>query len=67
MGSPLDVCWNDHKNNVTVTSKIMQHVWNTQHRIQWDLAKIIGRESKRCERTFKKAAFNTIMINVLAK
>jgi hypothetical protein len=55
----LDIRVKEHKNlvkkRVTTASKLAEHVLNTEHRILWDEAKIIGMEPHWKKRKFHEA------------
>ena len=60
-GRALQIRVNEHKNlakkGLTEKSRIVEHAWNENHKIQWSNAKIVAKESNSIKRKLKEAAY----------
>ena len=52
MGKPLGVCVPEHMKNVQLgktNTRLAEHAWGKQHRIQWDAVSIVLNLSMLCQ------------------
>lgn len=69
-GRPLQVRIKEHKKLVrlgeTDKSRIAQHAWEEEHRIEWEHTTILDREDNHTKRKLKEAAHMAITPNVIS-
>ena len=46
----------------TNTSRLAEHAWDKQHRVQWDVAAILAKQSKIGQRKFKNLKYKNFKL-----